>query len=122
MEGMDVETAKVGQAQLDTGRVVRAEFVIKDGCQDFFVSGVILPEEHQPDGDFVTAVHEERYEGGLVKRSYLKLPRLVRESTHTAVEYYDSHDNLRKGVGGAAVVGGVMLGTLVVRRFHHRHR
>ncbi len=122
--------AKVGQAWLATGRVVRANFGLQgaNGTPEQPIDAVILPSDRHLDVNeneepqHVVAVQEERDDDGKVKRRFLKLPIHVMESKQTAVEFYEDHENLVKGIGAVVVTGTLVVGTLSVRRFYHSNR
>ncbi len=112
------DVIKVGKADLDPGRTLGARFVIAPEHGPSFIIDAVVLGSGSPDleSEFVAAVQESIDDEGNRPRQYLKLPRRVMESANVVVEYFDSHENLKNAVGGVAIAGAIIIGSLVVRR------
>jgi|GEM_PF-2451334 hypothetical protein len=112
-----VDRLKLGQTELYHENYVQVEFDIADT----HVS-IALPEQtHLEDSDYVYGIDEVLDATGDRTRRYVKIPRKLREAGHVVVQYYDNHENLKKGTKAAAVVAGIItVGSLVALRLKNR--
>lgn len=117
------EVLKVGKADLNPSRILGVSFVLSPEEEDSRVAiDAIMLDIPQQDPDSVIAVHELIDNEGMRNRQYLKLPRRIMESSHIVIECFDSHENLKKAVGGVAIAGAVLVGSLVIKKHHKHHK
>lgn len=116
------EVIKVGKADLNPSRILGVSFVLSpEEDSRVAIDAIMLDTPHQ-DSDSVFAVHELVDNEGMRNRQYLKLPRRIMESSHVVIECFDSHENLKKAVGGVAIAGAVLVGSLVIKKHHKHHK
>lgn len=113
----DLESSNLGKVELDPNR----HWGIQLRIGEAEVSAILPLHRSAEDPDYVVGLEETLDEAGERTRRYLKIPKLLREAGHTAVEYYETHENLKKGAMAASVVvGAVAVGSLVVLRLKNR--
>lgn len=107
---------KRAKATLRPDSVVQVEFAVGDTPIE-----AVLVQHQEDEQEFAVGVHETILSDGTRQRRFIKLPRQIMESKHVAVEFYEEHENLIKGIGAVAVVGGaVAVGSLIVHRFRDK--
>jgi len=117
MFDLDTETYRLGQVKLDTTRHLDVEF----GVNGVEISVELQEDKKGENLDYVVGIEEvEKHNKGSV-RHYLKIQRKLREAGQTAVEFYESHDNLHNGVKVVSIVAGtITVGSLVVLSLKNR--
>lgn len=114
----ETEETYVGQVELDALRHIEVCFRVGDTD----IAATLPPHHDEHEEPFVVGVEDFIDEAGDRSRRYLKIPRKLRSATHTVVEYYDSHENLKKGAKAATVVAGALaVGSLVIMGYKRRH-
>lgn len=111
---------KVGSVHANPEKLLDVSYVIQDhgeehDLQVFMFKGAEGVRRIESSVLGFTEVSDEQ---GNMQRRFVRMPEVIRETRHTMVEFYDSHETLIKGIGAVAVVRGVVkAGSLVIRRF-----
>ncbi len=86
------------------------------------ISAALPPHRSSESDNHVVGVEETINNEGVAERRYLKIPKYLRATSQVAVEYYESHDALVKGVAAISVVAGMItMGSLVALRVKNKH-
>ena len=112
-----VENLRLGQVELNPSQHARVEMTVGETG----IAAALPPHRPLDDPEYVVGIEETIDEMGDRTRQYLKIQTKIRGASHAVVEYYDSHENLQKGVKAVSVVtGAVAVGSLVVWRYKKR--